>query len=268
LVLPKLSKELHQKTPAEIAELVTAEPQKPEMTKSELIKLLKSLNAVFFAGMDFGFTHPFAVVTLVRFAQYVFVLDCYMQAGLELEEQIAHSEYLKSVYNNPTIWPDPAYPGSIKTFHRKGFKAKTWEKRPFSVKAGIEIVRSLLWNARGVTRMYFLKDDPGVATLFRHMENYKYCTDMTGRPTEEPDETDDDGVDALRYAVMNEMGNKGAINDTSLDSIKFDAEAARKQEGDNPSNYLRDLINRELADAPEADKPAVHIKRGRLTFTQ
>jgi intein/homing endonuclease len=268
LVYPKLNKEIHLKTPSQMASLLTGEPFPGDMSKWELIKLIKTLDATFFAGMDWGFTHPFAVVTMVRFAQYVFVLDAYLQAGLELEEQVSHSEFLKKVYNNPQIWADPASPGSIKTLQTKGFKARMWEKRPFSVKAGIEIVRSLLWNARGVNRMYFLKGDPGVELLFKHMENYKFRTDMTGRPTEEPDETDDDGPDAVRYAAMNEMGRAGAIKDTSLDSVKTDNSLPAGQ-SDQPGNYLKDFIRKEIASAPEGtDTPSISVKRGRLTFTQ
>jgi LAGLIDADG DNA endonuclease family len=213
LVYSRINKDKHLKSASEISELVTGEVPTGDFGKSNLIALLKTRGAVFFTGMDFGFSHNFAATTFAIFGRYVFVLDCYAQAGLELDEQTANCEYLKTVYDNPVIYADMAYPGSVKTFRTRGFKARDWEKKPFSVKAGIEIVRSLLLSGSGITRLIFLKGDSGVELLFKRMENYKYKVDASGTPTEEPEDKDDDEVDSLRYGIMNALGTEGAIKE-------------------------------------------------------
>jgi hypothetical protein len=213
LVYSRITRDKHWKSAAEMALLITGDEYPADMGKAALIALLKQKGAVFCTGMDFGFSHNFATVTFAIFGQYVFVLDCFAQAGLQLDEQTASCEYLKTVYDNPVIYPDPAYPASIKTFRTRGFKARDWEKKPFSVKAGIEIVRSLLWSGSGLVRMMFLKGDSGVEFLLIRAEKYKYKVDATGTPTEEPDEKDDDELDALRYGIMNALGSEGALKE-------------------------------------------------------
>lgn len=225
LVYPRLSEEVHYKTLGEIHELIAGKPAPENFTKFQLIELLKAKSATFHAGMDFGFSHPFAVVTFAVFAEYVFILDCYSQSGLELDDQVVNSEFLRKVYSNPPVWPDMAYPGSITTFRRKGFRMKDWDKGPGSVKAGIEIVRSLLWNGKNQTRMFFVKDDPGVELLFKKLGAYRLQIDSAGTVLEEPEKLDDDEADAMRYGVMNTLGKKGAMKD-STSAIKTEAAAA------------------------------------------
>jgi hypothetical protein len=220
LVYPRLLAEKHLKTAAEMAELVDGNAHPEDFGKAQLIKLLKEKGAAFYAGMDFGFIHPFAVTTYAQFGQYAFILDCYAQSGLELDEQTANCEYLKTVYDNPVIYPDMASPGSIKTFRTRGFRARDWEKKPFSVKAGIEIVRSLLWSGAGKIRMFFLKGDSGVADLFKEMVEYKYKVNAAGMPTEEPIEVDDDRADSIRYGVMNSLGSDGSLKEKKSAIVK------------------------------------------------
>lgn len=273
LVYPRINREIHWKLPSEMAEMVMGEFSTIPYNKSSLIALLKSKGAQFYAGMDFGFTHNFAVVVVAVYAQNVFILDCYSQAGLELDEQVANCEYLKTIYGNPLVYPDPAYPGHMKTFHKRGFRIKDWDKKPHSVKAGIEIVRALLWSAKGVARMFFLKDDPGVELLLKHMEAYKFKVDATGTPTEEPDEDNDDEPDSLRYVIMNALGSKGAIRDNSGTAVKSEATALAQpsyQPGGagKPQEWMQDLIRQHTgqAEPAAADQPTSSVKRGRFIW--
>jgi len=65
-----------------------------------------------------------------------------LQSGLELDDQVPAAEFLKTVYDNPPFMQIPTTQRSTKTFIRKGFKMRDWDKKPYSVKAGIEIVRA------------------------------------------------------------------------------------------------------------------------------
>lgn len=247
LVFPRLSEDLHKKTANQMAAMVLAEDEVKNQTKTSLIQLLMSKGARFYTGMDFGFTHPFAIVTIATFGQYVFVLDCYSQPGLELDDQTANSEYIKLMFNNPRVYADPAYPGSIKTFSKRGFRMIDWEKKPFSVKAGIEIIRSLLMSGRGKTRLFFLAEDSGVSDkLWKNLKKYKLVVTNDGLPTEEPDGTDDDEADALRYVVMNVLGSKGALKEDTRTALTVEAHATPESKHPNSQqNWMTDLIRRE-----------------------
>jgi intein/homing endonuclease len=266
LVYPRLNKEIHMLTADQMAQLIDEDIKGP-VGKARLIQLLKEKGARFYAGMDFGFTHLFAVVVIAVFGQYVFVIDCYAQSGLELEDQINNSSYLKDVYGNCTVYADPAYPGSIKSFRTKGYSMKKWDKGPGSVKSGIEIVRSYIWNARSKARLLFLKDDEGVATAFAMMERYKLKMDVTGKPTEEPDETDDDIPDALRYVVMNVLGRKEGLKDATADKAVITTNEPQTSAG-TQSNWLKTEINKALGmpnDSPTDS--GGKVRKGRFFFS-
>lgn len=276
LIYPRVNREVHWRTAAQLAEMVTGDPRPATFSKSDLIALLKSKAATWYAGMDFGFTHNFAVVTLATYGQWILVLDCYAQAGLELDDKVANSEYLKTVYGNPAIYPDPAYPADIKTFRRKGFRMKEWDKNAGSVKAGIEIVRALLWSARGTTRLFFLKDDPGVELLLKHVESYKFKVDAAGEVTDVPDETDDDEPDALRYVVMNVAGSQGALKEGGPAAIKVEAAQAALQplvaQPGRQQDWMKGVIREATGGAAPSDSTSgggkAQVKKGRFIYDQ
>lgn len=274
LIYPRINREIHWRTAAALAELVTGDPRAATFSKSDLIALLKAKGGVFYVGMDFGFTHNFAVVTLVAYGQWLLVLDCYAQSGLELDDKVANSEFLKTVYGNPGIYPDTAYPADIKTFRRKGFRMKDWDKNAGSVKAGIEIIRALLWSARGTTRLFFLKDDPGVELLLKHLESYKFKVDAAGEVTDTPDETDDDEPDALRYVAMNVAGSQGAMKDSGPAAIKVEAAKALSPGPHQPGRqqeWMRNLIREATGGSSGAAAPSggqAQVKKGRFIFEQ
>jgi hypothetical protein len=272
LVYPRLSEDLHKKTANQMAAMVLAEDEVKGHSKTSLIQLLTNKGARFYTGMDFGFTHPFAIVTIATFGQYVFVLDCYSQPGLELDDQTANSEYIKLMFNNPRVYADPAYPGSIKTFSKRGFRMIDWEKKPFSVKAGIEIIRSLLMSGRGKTRLFFLSEDAGVIDkLWKNLKKYKLVVTNDGLPTEEPDGTDDDEADALRYVIMNVLGSKGALKEDTRTALTTEAHATPESKQPNSQqNWMTDLIRREtgqMSGAPSGAKVSGStVKKNRFVW--
>lgn len=268
LVYPRLNDETHRLTAGQMAALVEGEGQGrfDQMTKMGLIALLARKGAKFYGGMDFGFTHNFALVIFAVFGQYVFVIDCYSQSGLELDDQTQNTEYIKELYGNPPVYADPAYPGSIKTFKRRGFRMKDWEKKPHSVKAGIEIVRSLIFSGSGLVRLFFLRDD-AVDVLWKHLKDYKFQVAADGRPGEEPDEENDDEPDALRYGIMNVFGKKGAIKDADSTSVTETqpTKSIYTRNSQSQQGWMVDVIRREtgqLSTTPdESTAPKVSIKK-------
>lgn len=276
LVYPRFNPEKHMLTPEAMAELITGDPMPYIKDKAMLLSLMKQKGVDFYVGMDFGFSHNFAVIVIAVWGQYVFVVDVFAQAGLELDDKIQACEYIKTVYNNALIYPDPAYPADITTFRRKGFKVREWDKNKGSVKAGIEIVRTLLWSGKNTIRMFLLRDDPGCELLAKNMGKYKFNLDAAGMVTDEPDKSDDDECDALRYVVMNVAGSRGAIKTNDGPSIIVDMEAIKPalqvvQQPGQQQQWMQDMIRAAVgggegvpSSSSDVKVPPAQVKKGRF----
>lgn len=256
LIYPYLDKIGHMKTAAEIMAMVSTDATNIK-TKAELISWFLSNGANFYSGMDFGFTHDFAVVTGAVWGNYLFVLDCIGIANLELDDKIQACEKLR--YINPIIFGDPESPSDIETFRKKGkFRMRKWVKGPGSVKAGIETIRSKLRPAIGKPTMFFLKDDLGVAALVEQLSKYHFKLDAAGNVTDEPAKENDDRADACRYLVMNVFNNKGKIiasfegNNAIGKTVHLTDEQARNSEMlDIVRNYLDNSSDTTTAEEDE-----------------
>lgn len=268
MVYPRLDEQRHRISAAEMAALVLGEEVSQDYTKNQLISLLQEKGADFVSGMDFGFSHLFSTVTVASYGPYAFVLDCFSQAGLELDDQVRAVTYLKDTVN-PSIYPDTAYPGSIKTFKRYGFRMRDWEKGPGSVAAGIEIVRYMLYAGDGQVRMFFLRDDPGVETLFNKALRYRLKMDAAGRYTEVPEKEDDDELDALRMAIMNKFGRDGAIKVKDQTVVVESSPQTTLENTNQPGKqqkWMMDLIHSHV-DPSQSNAGPIVVKKGKFTFS-
>ena len=222
LIYSRLDEGIHKLTVAEIATLVTGDEYPDDFTKSDLIQLFRDRGARFVGGMDFGYSHNFAVCIAAVDGNRAFVIEGFMIPGLELAQKLEHCDSRIAHYN-AEIYPDTASPADIKTFKRHGYTMKDWSKSRIwkskgtkeqvgikgSVQGGIEIVRMKLWPVMGDPELYFLRGDDGVESIFANLRQYHWKLDAVGNVTNEPDKDDDDGADALRYMIMNTFPPKG-----------------------------------------------------------
>jgi hypothetical protein len=180
-----------------------------KMTKSGLIQFMRDRGMEFFAGMDFGYTHNWAVITGARDGHRLFVFDVIAIAGLELMEKIDMFK-AKLEFLDPTVYPDPAYPSDIKTFRRHGVRMKDFKK---DVLGGIEAVRAKILPGMGKEpEIFFLATDDGCELLARRLSEYHWKVDANQKATDIPDDKDDDECDALRYLCQNLFGTKGRFH--------------------------------------------------------
>lgn len=222
LIFARLDREIHMITAAEMAEKITGDPYPENFTKAQLIALMKDRGMTFASGMDHGHAHNFAVVTGGIDGHRAFIIDVQAAAELELAHKIkllsdvfgdprAPFETKTGMAIEPKLYGDTADPSSNKSIRKAGFKIVDWKKLPDSVYGGIEAVRSKIDPAVGEPEIYFLAGDPGVELLFLRMSKYHWTLDDAGRPTNIPDEENDDEVDACRYLIMNEFKPKGRL---------------------------------------------------------
>lgn len=272
LIFPRFNRELHMKTPEQIAEMVAGEPQPHVKDKASLIRFMIDKGVQFVGGMDFGFGHNFAVVVFGVWGDRAFILEVLAIPGLELDDKITHSEPLRIAYNNPTFYGDTEAPADIKTFKRRGFRMKEWDKYKGSVKAGIEVIRMMLWPTSGIPKLYLLADDPGCELLATRIENYHFAIDASGMPTEEPVKEADDEIDSMRYGIMNYFAPRGLLKTSMVPAPQETptAHSLTNNVSNSPhSDWMRDIIKKHTEDGDGTavdDQTTQRVKKGRFFF--
>jgi hypothetical protein len=247
LVYPHLDRDLHMLTAAEMAEKITSDPYPEDFTKTQLIRLMQERALEFAAGMDHGHAHNFAVVSGAKDGHRMFVFDVQSVAELELDHKVKLLNETVKAWD-PRMYGDTAQPGDNKYIKRVGgFRVVEWSKQPGSVVSGIEIVRAKLYPSIGEVQLFLLRDDPGCELLFKRLQRYSWVMDDAGRPTNIPDEADDDECDALRYLVMNEFAPKGKVvaprETTSVAATQVPSQPTRQ-------NYLTQFIQQAVGGTP------------------
>lgn len=272
LVYPRYNESIHRKTPLQIAEMVNGGPVAANIeTKQDLIRYLAEKGCTFAAGMDFGFTHLFAVVTFAVWGHWAFVIDAIGLPQQELDDKLYLTAHLKDL--NCTIYPDPEDSGSIATFKRKGYRIKEWAKIAGSVKAGVDIVRSKLYSKALGATLFFMTGDPYIDMLCKHLQDYHYEIGPDGNFTEVPDDTNDDLPDACRYGIMNVFGKNGGLKNPNLGlspvpqvTLEHWTEKVKRQNANAMSEMVRALTNGQSGRAYEEkdpnDKPMAGRKGG------
>jgi hypothetical protein len=269
MIYPNLEAEVHKKSAAQMAHMLTGEDyDERTFNKVALVALAKERGCRFVSGMDHGYTHNFAVVTGFIDGNRFFVIDVISVAELEIGQKIDLCESRIKAWD-PLIYPDPAEPGSRKTFIKHGFRCRDFKKGPGSVQEGIDCVRMKISPALGGDpTIFFLKDDDGVDLLFSRLSKYHWVLDDAEKPTDVPDDEDDDECDAIRYVVMNEFNaRKGRIRapdaahqEDTLPVHQYPQDSWMKQR-------LAELTGQEVVHQDLESAPATTIKRGSFLWS-
>lgn len=257
LIYPNFERDVHMLTASQMAEKLTGMTFPANFSKVELLDLMLKREVLFYSGLDHGYTHNFATVTAALDGKRLFVIDVISQPELELSQKIEALERIKHL--NPSIFPDPEDPASNKTLARH-FRVKNFHKEKGSVIGGIEIVRMKLMPGMSQPELFFLKGDLGVELLCKRISQYHWELDAAGRPTDVPDDEDDDEVDALRYLCMNLFSPKGKfgmvrdekpVTPTAADAHNYTQE-----------NWAQKIISEQIGSSPQSESSSAAGKRG------
>ena len=148
-----------------------------------------------FAGVDFGFTNPCAVLTIQkdRDKRYFVTTEYYQRSNTDA--QIA--DYVASQRYN-VVYPDPESASGVEELKRRGVNIREVLKNKDSVRNGINQVRELFKSNRlFIHEMCY--------NLVGELETYSYPDRKPDHNEEEnPIKENDHAVDALRYALTME----------------------------------------------------------------
>lgn len=135
-------------------------------------------------GLDFGFTHPTALLKVVEAGEKLYWDECIYQRQLtnaDLIEKMTHED-------RADIYADGARPDAIEEIQRAGWNIYPANKE---VKTGLDVVKR--------QKVYITKSSIGT---IKEVRNYSYKKDKDGHILEEPVKIADDACDAGRYGTL------------------------------------------------------------------
>lgn len=145
-----------------------------------------------FAGVDFGFRAPCAIIDVARDTMDNFWVTREFYKTEKTEEEIAE---VIAQGNYGKVYPDPESPSAIEVLKRKKINVREVIKNKDSIKNGINVVRELLKANK-------LKIHSSCSNLIFEFETYSYPEKKDMRnENEDPIKENDHALDALRYAL-------------------------------------------------------------------
>jgi len=141
-------------------------------------------------GVDFGYTNDPTAIVRVYTDGHGFAVDELCYATRLTNSDIAKVLRDNQVNRSDVVICDSAEPKSIDEIHAHGFNTHGARKGKDSVKNGIQFLHSrpLLVTARSVN-------------LIRELRNYKWKEDKNGKQLNEPVDSFNHAIDAMRYAI-------------------------------------------------------------------
>lgn len=145
-------------------------------------------------GLDFGFVNdPSAFITarVDDVGKVIYIIDEHYETGM-LNSQIVDMIKRKG-YAKEQIIADSADPKSIEEIRRAGIpRIKASVKGPDSIRYGIQRLQN-----------YLIVVSPRCPKILEELNNYEYRKDRaTGEYIDEPEDSYNHGLDALRYAMQ------------------------------------------------------------------
>jgi PBSX family phage terminase large subunit len=157
------------------------------------------LGTRYFAGVDWGTTHPFVIsVRAVTPAGEHFQVSEFFKSGYTLMDFISVAEKLKQVWDIQTFYCDPSQPGYIEEFNRHGLSAIPADN---DIRRGIDLHYNLM--KEGKFKLFKGSNQNTIDGL----ETYHYPEPDDLGPDDaskekNPVKQDDDAMDAMRYVTI------------------------------------------------------------------
>ena len=169
----------------------------------DLSDLKRSWNKNIYGGVDFGFTHPAAGLSLGydKEKKEIYIFDeC---GGSGLTNEMLADQLKKLIASN--FYCDPAEPKSIQELKNCGIVAYPADKGHGSIIYGIKWLQKVK-----------IIIDISCVRLAEEIQNYKWLEKRNGEVVEQPVDKDNHWIDALRYGIEPihgyELAGNGRIN--------------------------------------------------------
>ncbi len=172
------------------------------INEQSLFSILKSLDIPIYCGVDWGFTHPAAILVMAAIPNgEVWVIDVFTSPKLEIQDLLPVATNFRDRFSPRKWYCDQAMPAYIKAFVRNGMACPKFTK---DVSGGIGAVRSKIMTATG-ERLLKILETENTKKVRTAIMKHRFLLDSHGQITPTPD--DDPGIadicDSLRYLGQN-----------------------------------------------------------------
>jgi len=249
LVYPKFKRNEFEKTPREMYTVFSGKDPGFDITEDDLIREMIKAGVKRYAGVDHGYTHPFAIVVIFEdSSNNVYIMCSYEESGLEPPECVQIVQEMKEKYRFTHLYPDTASPAVNKMISKVVNVGDDFNKNPTE---GIALIRDKMCPSAGGTKLYGLKGR--VDSLVNNFEKYHFAYDTSGKLTDKPVKEFDDSHDALSYPAQNRWHRSKPIvtANTGVDPLndpqkqKEPIDEYKKKVQAQYDNWLTQQINQE-----------------------
>lgn len=158
-----------------------------------------------YIGIDFGYNHAYTVVHVRIKEKNLYIDELFYKRGYENRAVIEEIEKKYPFVKGLTIFADSARPDLISEWSSSGYNIQKANKSVFD---GINTVKS--FELFVTDRSDNIKKELGL---------YAWKEDKGGNLLDEPEKCNDDGMDAIRYAMSPYIQKSGEVKSLSLDFL-------------------------------------------------
>lgn len=234
LVYPRFNKKKGNVVSIKEAYEIMFGPTTSAITELTMLDAMQKAGILFYAGVDWGYTHPFviAIVAVIPNGD-IWLMETYSAPGLEFEDMLEIAKTYRDKYRVHKWFVDQAMPSNIKSFRKNGMPCPKFVK---DVMGGIEAMRSKIMNASGARKFKAINNDMNQKAISA-LEKHRFVLDPQGNVTLTPDDAPGiaDICDALRYIGQNLFPVRGTkkVESTWLEnritSLNMNDPEARRQ---------------------------------------
>jgi len=183
-------------------------PTNQAVTELTLLNEMKKAGVLFYAGVDFGYTHDFVICIAALLPNgEIWLMETYAAPGMEFADQLEVAKSFRDKYRIHKWYADQAMPSHIKSFRKNGMVCPKFTK---DVLGGIEALRSKIVSGNGIRKFKVIANESNkkaISAITRH----RFVLDGQGNVTLTPDDARGiaDICDSLRYIGQNVFPVKG-----------------------------------------------------------
>lgn len=242
LVYPRFSKTGNVVSVKEAYETLLGPTKYQNVSESMLLNEMQKLGVEFYAGVDWGFDHPFVILIVAKIPNGEWwLMDTYMCPGMEFDDMLETAKVFRDKYN-PTKWYcDTNMPAYIKSFNKNGMRCQDFKK---DVLGGIAAVRSKIVNSNGKRSLKILQTDSNKKTI-DSVAKHRFQLDTQGNVTPLPadEQIIADICDALRYIGQ----NLWAVRGTYRPGVEYTDDPGKAGMPPNPTHNVNEQMKNEIA---------------------
>lgn len=266
LVYPKFSKSGNTISNEDAYEIITGSRSRYSVvTDAALLYAMQNAGIEFYAGVDWGFDHPFVVLIVAKIPNgQWWLMETYTCSELDVDDIIETTKTFRDKYSPIKWWCDTSRPDYMKAMVKNGMRCPDFKKE---VLHGISAVKSKITNSMNFRALKVVLNESNKKTI-EAIPKHRYELDNQGNVT--PNPADEpviaDICDALRYIGQNMWSVKGAYKP----AVEFTSDPGKVGMPKPGSHNVNEQMKNEIAKRLSGNSVYIGTskKKGGFHFSQ